>query len=123
MRAATDGQLWVARADDIVAALCLSPVSGGHWLTGLWVALPWRGQQVARHLLEAALQGCEGSVWLFCHPQLRPFYQRLGFETSEQLPAALAERLLRYQRSKPLLAMTRPQSSLAGSRPGNSTSV
>ncbi|MCW2267635.1 Acetyltransferase (GNAT) family protein [compost metagenome] len=123
MRAATDGQLWVARADDIVAALCLSPVTGGHWLTGLWVATPWRGQRIARHLLEAALHSAQGTVWLFCHPDLQHFYNRLGFAPCMHLPAALGERLARYQRSKPLLAMARNQSSLAESRPGNSTSV
>ncbi|PRA61317.1 GNAT family N-acetyltransferase [Pseudomonas sp. MYb187] len=123
MRAATDGQLWVARANDIVAALCLSPVTGGRWLTGLWVATPWRGQRIARHLLEAALHSAQGTVWLFCHPDLQHFYNRLGFAPCMHLPAALGERLARYQRSKPLLAMARNQSSLAESRPGNSTSV
>lgn len=38
MRAAAQGQLWVVRAEEIVAALCLTPVTGGYWLTGLWVA-------------------------------------------------------------------------------------
>ncbi|MNJ55753.1 hypothetical protein D3C77_512710 [compost metagenome] len=123
MRATAQGQLWVARAEEIVAALCLSPVADGYWLTGLWVAERWRGQQIARHLLEAAVQRNEGATWLFCHPDLILFYQQQGFRPCPDLPAALAERLARYQRSKPLLAMIRPQSSLAGSNPGNSTSV
>ncbi|QBF25725.1 N-acetyltransferase [Pseudomonas tructae] len=123
MRAAAQGQLWVARADEIVAALCLSEVPGGHWLTGLFVAPLWRGQQVARQLIAAALDELHGSVWLFCHPQLANFYARQGFSSTDALPAPLAERLARYQRSKPLLAMVRVQSSLAESSPGNSTSV
>ncbi|WP_420793335.1 GNAT family N-acetyltransferase [Pseudomonas rubra] len=123
MRAAAQGQLWVARADEIVAALCLSEVPGGHWLTGLFVAPPWRGQQVARQLIEAALDELQGNVWLFCHPHLVSFYAQQAFKTADALPALLAERLARYQRSKPLLAMVRVQSSLAGSSPGNSTSV
>jgi GNAT superfamily N-acetyltransferase len=123
MRAAAQGQLWVARADEIVAALCLSQVPGGHWLTGLFVAPAWRGQRVARQLIEAAASELQGDIWLFCHPALVGFYERLAFSTSDALPATLAERLARYQRSKPLLAMTRIQSSLAGSSPGNSTSV
>jgi len=123
MRAAAQGQLWVARADEIVAALCLSPVAGGHWLTGLWVAEPWRGQQIARHLIESAVQSTEGTTWLFCHPDLVPFYRQQGFERCADLPVTLAERLARYQRNKALVAMARPQSSLAGSSPENNTSV
>ncbi|TDF77731.1 N-acetyltransferase [Pseudomonas sp. H9] len=123
MRAAAQGQLWVARAEEIIAALCLTAVPGGHWLTGLWVAQAFRGQHIAHRLIEAALQHCEGAVWLFCHPDLTPFYQRQGFSPCTDLPATLAERFERYQRSKPLVAMARLQSSPAGSSPGNSTSV
>ncbi|MGH8382191.1 GNAT family N-acetyltransferase [Pseudomonas sp.] len=123
MRAAAQGQLWVARAEEIVAALCLTPVPGGYWLTGLWVAERWRGRQIARRLIEAALQSTEGTTWLFCHPDLMPFYQQQRFSPCTELPAPLAERLARYQRSKALLAMARFQSSLAGSSPGNNTSV
>ncbi|WP_422419901.1 GNAT family N-acetyltransferase [Pseudomonas sp. GZD-222] len=123
MRAAAQGQLWVVRAEEIVAALCLTPVPGGHWLTGLWVAERWRGQQIARGLIKAAVKSTEGKTWLFCHPDLVPFYQQQGFIPCPELPAVLSERLARYQRSKPLVAMTLAQSSLAGSSPGNSTSV
>jgi hypothetical protein len=73
-------------------------------------------------LIEAALAGHSGPTWLFCHPDLAAYYQRLGFSITAQLPEALASRLQRYQRSKSLLAMVRAQSSLASS-PGNSTSV
>lgn len=123
MRAGAQAQLWVARAEGIVAALCLNPVPGGYWLTGLWVDVARRGQQIARQLIEAALKPSKGCVWLFCHPDLLPFYEKLGFSACTVLPPALAERLVRYQRSKPLVAMARHQSSLAGSSPGNSTSV
>lgn len=123
MRAAAQGQLWVARTEEIIAALSLSPVSGGYWLTGLWVAESCRGRQIARHLVEAAVQHIEGTTWLFCHPDLQSFYQQQRFSLCTDLPAALTERLTRYQRSKSLVAMARPQSSPAGSSPGNSTSV
>lgn len=123
MRASENGTAWVARTREIVAALNLAPVPGGHWLTGLLVAPAWRNRQVARQLVEQACQGAEGSIWLFCHPDLQGFYERLGFVIDETLPATLGDRLARYRRSKPLLAMARDQSSLAGSRPGNSTSV
>ncbi|WP_084702816.1 GNAT family N-acetyltransferase [Pseudomonas japonica] len=123
MRGSDSGVAWVARAGAIVAALNLSPVPGGHWLTGLLVAQDWRRRQVARRLIERASQDATGCIWLFCHPDLQTFYEKLGYAVSEDLPAVLAERLARYRRSKPLLAMARHQSSAAGSSPGNSTSV
>lgn len=122
MRTAGDGQQWVARANEIVGGLNLTPVAEGYWLTGLFVAPQCRGQQVASRLIEAALMANPAPVWLFCDPQLAAFYARLGFSSTQHLPEALASRLARYQRSKPLLAMQRGQSS-ATSSPGNSTSV
>lgn len=122
MRAAGEGEQWVARDEAIIAGLNLTAIADGHWLTGLFVAAPWRGQQVASKLLLTAAQARPGPLWLFCEPQLTTFYQRLGFSTAESLPQALASRLARYQRSKPLVALVRVQSS-ATSSPGNSTSV
>ncbi|HKS14260.1 MAG TPA: GNAT family N-acetyltransferase [Pseudomonas sp.] len=122
MRASPDGQLWVARAGVIVAGLGLTEVPGGLWLTGLFVAPAWRGRRAASQLVEAVLAPSTETVWLFCHPDLLGFYQRLGFDTAVTLPAELAQRLARYQRSKPLVALARAQSS-EGSRPGNNTSV
>lgn len=122
MRAASDAELWVARAPGIIAGLSLSAVGEGFWLTGLFVAPQRRNQGVAARLVEAALAQVDGPAWLFCHPDLTPFYQRLGFDLAQQLPEALASRLLRYQRNKRLVALQRGQSSLTSS-PGNSTSV
>ncbi|NQD74260.1 GNAT family N-acetyltransferase [Pseudomonas sp. CrR7] len=122
MRAASDAELWVARAPGIIAGLSLSPVGNGYWLTGLFVDPQRRSHGVAGQLVEAALVQADGPTWLFCHPDLAPFYQRLGFELAGQLPEALAGRLQRYQRSKRLVALQRGQSSLTSS-PGNSTSV
>ena len=122
MRAASDAQLWVARAPGIIAGLSLSPVGDGYWLTGLFVDPQQRNKGVAGRLIEAALEQANGPTWLFCHPDLVPFYQRLGFHMAGRLPESLASRLLRYQRSKRLVALERAQSSLTSS-PGNSTSV
>ncbi|TWC06558.1 MULTISPECIES: GNAT family N-acetyltransferase [unclassified Pseudomonas] len=105
MKAVRDAQLWVARQDDIVAALCLRPVSGGHWLTGLFVDPAHRGQGVAARLISEAVKAVEAPVWLFCHPELRGFYERHGFTFEPVLPYAMAERLSRYARSKPMIAM------------------
>lgn len=105
MKAVRDAQLWVARRDEIVAALCLRPVSGGHWLTGLLVDPAYRVQGIAARLIAEAVNGANEPVWLFCHPDLRGFYERRGFSFDPELPYAMAERLSRYARSKPMIAM------------------
>lgn len=107
MRASHEDQPWVAERGEIVAALCLRPQAEGQWLTGLFVAPPLRQQGVARLLIEQALAQDALTTWLFCHPQLSDFYLRLGFSPCHKLPAQLAERLARYQRSKSLLAFAR----------------
>lgn len=121
MRTSDAGEAWVVRAGEIVAGLNLTPVADGQWLTGLLVAPDRRRQGLARLLIEAACGGRR--TWLFCHPDLQGFYEGSGFTVTEDLPQTLADRLARYRRSKPLLAMRRDQSSAAGSSPGNSTSV
>ncbi|WP_332766613.1 GNAT family N-acetyltransferase [Pseudomonas koreensis] len=105
MKAVRDAQLWVARRGDIVAALCLRPVAGGHWLTGLLVDPQCREQGIAAQLITTATQAVSEPVWLFCHPDLRGFYERRGFSFDPALPQAMAERLSRYARSKPMIAM------------------
>ncbi|MCP1417484.1 GNAT superfamily N-acetyltransferase [Pseudomonas laurylsulfativorans] len=105
MKAVRDAQLWVARREQIVAALCLRPVSGGHWLTGLFVDPQCREQGIAAGLIAAAVKDCELPVWLFCHPDLRGFYERRGFTPDPHMPYAMVERLSRYARSKPMIAM------------------
>lgn len=105
MRLPAEAQGWVAREGEIIAGLCLTPLSQGQWLTGLLVTPGWRGRGVAQGLIEASIAA--GPVWLFCNPQLRGFYERVEFEVTGELPAALAERLKRYQQTKQLIAMAR----------------
>lgn len=107
IRASAEGLLWVARTPDIVAGLCLTASAHGHWLTGLFVAPAWRSQGIAGHLIQRAVDSVEGPVWLFCHPQLQGFYQRLGFTPEPALPQPLRDRLSRYRLSKPLVALGR----------------
>ncbi|NWA01630.1 GNAT family N-acetyltransferase [Pseudomonas gingeri] len=105
MRSAGDGQLWVARCDGIIAGLCLTAVAEGFWLTGLLVDPCWRGRGIASALIARARREAEGPVWLFCHPDLQGFYARQGFSPARTLPQSLADRLARYSRSKPLVAL------------------
>lgn len=105
MRLPAEAQGWVAREGEVIAGLCLTPLSQGQWLTGLLVAPGWRGRGVAQGLIEASIAA--GPVWLFCNPQLRGFYERVEFEVTDSLPTALTERLKRYQQTKQLIAMAR----------------
>lgn len=106
MRSQAGDKIWVAeRGDEIVAALSLRAVAGGQWLTGLFVAPALRRQGLATALLDHSLAMHPEAVWLFCHPDLQGFYQRQGFVTGQPLPAELAERLARYQRSKALVSL------------------
>ncbi len=105
MKALKGGRLWVARDAEIVAGLCLTPVVGGQWLTGVFVDPAYRGQGLAARLIDAAVADAEGTVWLLCHPDLEGLYQRMGFSQDTLLPQSLSERLVRYKRNKPMIAM------------------
>ncbi|SHL75224.1 GNAT family N-acetyltransferase [Phytopseudomonas punonensis] len=107
MRTRSAHQVWVAQDPHIIAALCLQPVAGGQWLTSLLVDAEHRHRGVASALLENALEALDMPVWLFCHPNLEPVYQRQGFQACEQPPPELAERLRRYRMKKELNVMAR----------------
>ncbi|MBV4452272.1 MULTISPECIES: GNAT family N-acetyltransferase [Pseudomonas] len=105
MKALKGGRLWVARDGGIVAGLCLTPVVGGQWLTGVFVDPAYRGQGLAARLIGEAVANVDGTVWLLCHPDLESLYQRMGFSQDTVLPQSLSERLVRYRRNKPMIAM------------------
>jgi GNAT superfamily N-acetyltransferase len=104
----SDEHAWVARRQHIVAALKLSPVAQGHWLTGLFTDPAQRAQGVASRLVKSVLEAYPGPVWLFCEPALTDFYLRLGFVRCQSLPEPLGDRLQRYQHSRRLLALVYP---------------
>jgi GNAT superfamily N-acetyltransferase len=105
MRSSGATQLWVAKQQAIIGALCLTQVADGYWLTGLFVAPEWRRQGVAERLIASAMRDLAGPVWLFCHPDLIGFYERSGFALAADLPSALADKLVRYRRTKELVGM------------------
>lgn len=105
MRVPGGAHCWVAGATEIMAALCLTSVENGHWLTGLLVAPEQRKKGLGARLVTKAMSESTGPVWLFCVPELIPFYQRLGFSESTLLPESLASRLLRYNRNRTLTAL------------------
>ncbi|MDH2247005.1 GNAT family N-acetyltransferase [Pseudomonas sp. GD03855] len=100
-----EAMCWVARRGDIVAGLCLTPIAQGHFLTGLLVAPAERNQGIGAQLVREALASTQGTVWLFCKPELLDFYGRLGFSTTDNLPEMLRDRLMRYRRNKTLIAL------------------
>jgi len=107
MRTRAAHQVWVAERTQIIAALCLQPMAHGQWLTSLLVDAEQRRQGVASALISHALHAIDTPVWLFCHPDLEPFYGRLGFAPCPSPPALLAERLQRYKKKKILNVMAR----------------
>jgi len=108
MRVPPGARCWVAGSTEIVAALCLSSIENGHWLTGLLVAPEQRKKGLGTRLVAKAVSESSGPVWLFCAPELMPFYRQLGFSESPKLPESLAARLQRYNRRKTLVALGRP---------------
>ncbi|WP_421555061.1 GNAT family N-acetyltransferase [Pseudomonas kitaguniensis] len=105
MKAMKGGRLWVARDSQIVAGLCLSPVVGGQWLTGVFVDPAYRGRGLAARMIAQAATSVDGTLWLLCHPDLEGLYQRMGFTQDTLLPQSLSERWARYKRNKPMIAM------------------
>lgn len=108
MKAGSQHSVWALRQTSLSACLCLQPVTQGQWLTGLFVAPDQRRQGHAGRLLQAVRHAYPGPIWLFCKPQLAELYARHGFVSCRDLPPVLADRLQRYQRTKPLIALVNP---------------
>lgn len=106
MRITQHADAWVVRAPSIIAAVCLSPVADGYWLTSLFTAPEFRQQGVASLLIRhVQLLHSDSPIWLFCHPDLSVFYHALGFTQTQVLPESLSSRLAHYQQHKALIAM------------------
>lgn len=106
MKITQNSEVWVVRAPTIIAGVCLSPIDNGYWLTSLYTAPEYRRLGVASLLIKHLQTVYQGSpIWLFCHPNLHDFYHSLHFTDARQLPAALSQRLTRYQQHKALVAM------------------
>lgn len=105
MRAPPGANYWVAGDTPTIGGLCLTKVADGQWLTGLLVAPAYRNRGLATRLVVKAVSTCRCPVWLFCEQDLVPFYERLGFNLSLQLPEPLDSKLERYNRHKVLRAM------------------
>jgi N-acetylglutamate synthase-like GNAT family acetyltransferase len=72
----------VALAENGVVIGCgqLKPHRDGSWeLASIMVAPAWRGQGVARAIIEHLLSNSPRLLWLTCVSPLVPFYARFGF--------------------------------------------
>lgn len=99
-------RVWIGRElDKILCSVRLQTVTDGHWLTSLLVDPQQRQRGYASALLTAVRANCQGPIWLFCAPELSVFYSRMGYTVTESLPESLTDRLARYQRHKPLIAL------------------
>lgn len=106
MRITAQAEVWVVRAPQIIASVCLSPIANGHWLTSLFTAPEFRQQGIASLLIKhLQVTYSDSPIWLFCHPGLCSFYCSLGFKQAPCLPEALNSRLIRYQQHKSLSAL------------------
>jgi ribosomal protein S18 acetylase RimI-like enzyme len=74
----------------------------GVWLSGLFVEKEWRGNGVARHLMDQALEIAEGHAVILeveeTNERAVGLYQKLGFNTDEVIQAKNGNRYLRMSR-------------------------
>lgn len=52
---------------------------GSQELASLVIAPEWRGQGLARRIIEALLSSCSTDLYLTCRASLEKFYERFGF--------------------------------------------
>ncbi len=106
MRISQPAEAWVVRNPTIIAGLCLTPIAEGYWLTSLFVTPEQRQRGIAHQLIKHIQNIYPTSpIWLFCNPDLIGFYQQANFTITQQLPAPLKSRLIRYQQYKKLIAL------------------
>ena len=82
---------WVAVTpkNQVVGCVQIKPHrDGSQELASLVVAEPYRGQGIARVLVENLLQEHAGPLYLMCRSELGPFYMRFGFHslTVDEMP-------------------------------------
>jgi amino-acid N-acetyltransferase len=73
--------------------------NGSRELASVVVRPPWRGQGVARAMIEALLAKHVGPIWLTCASPLTPFYEKFEFREvghSVGLPFAMAPSSVRF---------------------------
>lgn len=83
-------RFWVAEAEgEVIGCAQLKPHKDGSCeLSSLVVRTDWRGQGIARTLIEHLRSIHSGPLYLTCRTDLGPFYEKFGFRTIslEEMP-------------------------------------
>jgi GNAT superfamily N-acetyltransferase len=95
---AADFMLLGMAGQDAVAVLRLVEEQHHQLLRGLYVAKEWRGQGIARRLVQAALERLHEPCYCLTHTELLNFFASAGFLpcSDEEAPAFLLERRRQY---------------------------
>lgn len=111
-----DWRRFVAALDEngaVIGCGQLKPHRDGSWeLASIAVTTAWRGQGVARAIIEHLLNGSPRPLWLTCVSSLVPFYARFGFREITSL-AEMPPYFRRVNRLFRLLAYLSPTGSLS----------
>ena len=81
--------LAVTDGDEIIGCGQIKPHRDGSLeLASIAVTSAWRGNGVARAIIEYLLAAHQGALYLMCQSSLGPLYEKFGFETiqAEQMP-------------------------------------
>jgi len=108
-KASSHDIVWITKhLDIIIAAARLAPLPGNYrLLTGVYVAVDYRSQGIARRLVSQCCLNQE-SIYTFALSPLEAFYQQLGFTTltASDLPCELAQRFNAYvKQGRKIVAM------------------
>jgi N-acetylglutamate synthase-like GNAT family acetyltransferase len=90
------GVMFVARQGPIVGCVRLIDIDPEtHVVEDVVVADEHRGKGTGAQLMQAAMNNKGGSLYLCCHGERLPFYERLGFKEVpfEDLPAEVQARM------------------------------
>ena len=91
----TRGKSWIARDGKIVGMVRLIEVAPQTVvLDDVLVREDRRGEGIAQRLMEAAMMGMGGALYLCCHPEHIDFYAKFGFV--EVAPSSLLEPVSNY---------------------------
>lgn len=89
------GKIWIARDGKIAGMVRLVEVAPQTVVVDdMLVREDRRGEGIGRRVLEAAMMGMGGSLYLCCHPEYLGFYAKFGFV--EVVPDALLQPVADY---------------------------
>jgi N-acetylglutamate synthase-like GNAT family acetyltransferase len=89
------GKMWIARDGKVAGVVRLVEVAPQTVVVDdMLVREDRRGEGIGRRVLEAAMMGMGGTLYLCCHPEYVSFYEKFGF--TEVAPDALLQPVADY---------------------------